>query len=732
MKKLIKIAIFPVLTVLLLCGLLIYSKDAKNNFAVEEASGSDGLIYADYFTGNSAHYEWQFEYTQYSKTPIFVNDMMMMDGFSSNPSFAMLQYTLPSKCDIYFTAEVARRGEGTNRDPAVFLNVGETFQNRYMLYLKEGGVALSYNGTKDLVNKRVENLTVGQANSFRLSLDGTKLSLYMDGGEEPLFTYEASEAYANLAQARNFGVWGVASEFYFDDLVITNGNDLLPVTELVVSGKGNNCVEGIGTQMQMEAMINPSNSTDRAVVWSVDNEELAEITSGGLLKAKGYGTVTVTAKTRDGSGVEASCELKIGKVEGAKENEEVVVSKKPWTLADDYNIVFESDDPLFMSPMSPFVTVLESGRILVTFDLNYDGVLKRTPIGYDEPQESWGNQHVVVAYSDDDGETWELSFECDGIFARAFEDGDRVYMLRRDMNRTLSINYSEDEGETWSESFVLDNRTWHSAPTTTIYSNGYLYTTMEVNDDTSLAPVLLRAKCGDDLTKKENWTISEPLSIAEAVPDSMTSDLDYTGIMEYSTAKDGLNWLEGNVIQMHNEDSYWYDASMKSFYILLRSQAWRSGYAAVLKITENEDGSMTPSLVETEAGNKQLFVAMPGGHDKFSIIYDEASGLYWLSSNYSENSIINRKYTTGDMQGKAFLERQKLALYFSTDAMNWNFAGMITEGDTARESRSYPHMVVDGDDLLLVSRTGTEESSSMHDNNLLTLHRIENFRDLVY
>ena len=64
--------------------------------------------------------------------------------------------------------------------------------------------------------------------------------------------------------------------------------------------------------------------------------------------------------------------------------------------------------------------------------------------------------------------------------------------------------------------------------------------------------------------------------------------------------------------------------------------------------------------------------------------------------------------------------------------MNWNFAGMITEGDTARESRSYPHMVVDGDDLLLVSRTGTEESSSMHDNNLLTLHRIENFRDLVY
>ena len=132
MKKLIKVAIFPILTVLLFCGLLIYNKDAKNKMVAEEVSGADGLIYADYFTGNAAHYEWQFEYNDKSKSPKFINDMMMMDGFASIPSFAMLQYTLPEKCDIYFTIEVARRGEGDNRDPAVFLNVGENFQNRYM------------------------------------------------------------------------------------------------------------------------------------------------------------------------------------------------------------------------------------------------------------------------------------------------------------------------------------------------------------------------------------------------------------------------------------------------------------------------------------------------------------------------------------------------------------------------------------------------------------------------
>lgn len=731
MKKIIKLSIFPVLTVILLGVLILHISKGGAKMVAEEASGSDGLVYADYFTGNSAHHEWQFEYTQNSKSPKFVNDMMMTDGFSSLPAFSMLQYTLPSKCDIYFTAETTRRGEGANRDSAVFLNVGETFQNRYMLFFKEGTITLSYNGTKDLVNKKVEGLTVKNPNSFRISLDEKTLTLYVDGSEEPLFTYVATEQYANLAQARNFGVWGTSSEFYFDDLVITNGSNLIPVSELAISGTNGNTIEGIGTTMQMQATMNPVNCSDKGLVWKVDNPKVASITLSGLLTAKDYGKVTVTAYTRDGSKLSASHVITVKKVAGAKERDEIAATKKTWCLADDYSIVYESENPDFLYPMSPYVTVLKSGRIMVAFDLNGEGLPERIPYGYEEPQ-NWEHQHVVVAYSDDDGKTWEYGLECPGLFPRVFEDGNKVYLIYRNEDRKLAVAYSKDEGKTWSQDYVIDERPWHSAPTTIIYKGDYLYMTMETSSDANLAPILMRAKCGTDLTKPENWSFSPELKITDVIPDATTTDLDYTGIMEYSREKNGLNWMEGNVIQMYDEESMWYDANMNSFYILLRSQVYRSGYAAVMKVTENTDGTMTPSIVKTEAGNNQMFVAMPGGHDKFSVIYDEESELYWLASSYSDNSILNRKYVTGDMQGKAWLEREQLALYFSKDAMNWNFAGMIAEGDSARESRSYPHIVASGDDLLVVMRCGTEESSSLHDNNILSFHRIKDFRDLVY
>lgn len=733
MKRILKLAIFPILTVLLLSAFMVYVSKGESAMVAEEASGSDGLVYADYFTGNAAHYEWQFEYTDNSKSPKFVDDMMWTDGFSSLPSFAMLQYTLPSKCDIYFTVETTRRGEGSNRDSAVFLNVGETFQNRYMIFFKEGTVTLSYNGTKDLVNKKVEGLTVRNSNSFRISLDGKILALYVDGSQEPLFTFTATEQYANLAEARNFGVWGTSSEFYFDDLVVTNGENLIQVSELSVSGANGNVIEGIGTKMQMQASMNPVNCSDKGLVWKVDNPDLASISLSGVLTAKDYGKVKVTAYTRDGSGVVASCDVTIKKVSGAKKGEEASATAKNWCLADEYSIVYESENPDFLYPMSPYVTVLESGRIISAFDLNGEGLTERIPVGYDEPQD-WGSgqQHVVVAYSDDDGKTWDYSLECPGLFPRVFEDGDKVYLIYRNEERKLAVAVSKDEGKTWSDDYVIDERGWHSAPTTIIYKEDYLYMTMEVSKDGSLSPILIRGKRGADLTKAENWTFSPELAMSDVIADSTTFDLDYTGIMEYNRSKDGLSWMEGNVIQMYNEASPWYDESMNTFYILLRGQTFRSGYAAVMKVTENADGTMTPSVVETEAGNTQLFVAMPGGHDKFCVIYDEESGLYWLASSYSHNSNLNRKYATGDQQGGARSERDKLALYFSTDCMNWNYAGMIAEGNSERESRAYPHIAVDGEDLLVVTRCGTEESSSAHDNNILSFHRIKDFRDLVY
>lgn len=733
MKNVLKLAVFPLITVILLVLAFLFNQQepATQTLSAEEASGSDGLLYADYFTGNSARYEWQFgEISQNTKDPTFVNNAMMMDGFNWLPGYAILQNTLPSKCDIYFTAQVARYGESTNRDPAVFLNVGETYGTRYMLWIQDGSVLLTQNTDNPIIQKKVEGLDVGTVHSFRMALDGASIALYVDGNAEPLFDYTATDDFASLANARNLAVYGRASEFYFDDLVITDGENLIAAEELTVTGQGGTTIEGIGTKMQMQALISPSNCTDKGLVWTVDDKEVATITTDGLLTAKGYGTVTVTARTRDGSGVAAECEISVTTVPGAAAGTEIISPYESNYLADEYAIVFESDDPHHLQPMSPYVTTLKSGRIIAAFDLVGSRVSDRIPIGYEE-NPGWVGYRVMVAYSDDGGTTWNYSLERLGLFPRVFEDGDKVYLIYRDDNSQLAVACSEDNGETWSEGSVIDERSWHSAPTTVITKGDCLYMTMEVTVDGSLAPILIRAKSGTDLTKKENWSFSEPLSLMQIVGDATRAELDYTGIQR-NTASSDIRWLEGNVFQIYDESHPWYDSSMNTFYIYSRLTSGRAGYAGLIKVIENADGTMTPSVVQPESGNQQVFVAMPGGNDKFSLIYDETSQLYWLASNFNDNSLIDQAYVTGDMQANPAHERDRLALWFSKDALNWEFAGMITEGDTERESRAYPHICVDGDDLLVVTRCGTEESSSSHDNNILSFHRVENFRDLVY
>jgi hypothetical protein len=41
-------------------------------------------------------------------------------------------------------------------------------------------------------------------------------------------------------------------------------------------------------------------------------------------------------------------------------------------------------------------------------------------------------------------------------------------------------------------------------------------------------------------------------------------------------------------------------------------------------------------------------------------------------------------------------------------------------------------MIQDGDDLFIVSRSGDERARTAHDGNIVTFHRIKDFRKLIY
>jgi hypothetical protein len=49
-----------------------------------------------------------------------------------------------------------------------------------------------------------------------------------------------------------------------------------------------------------------------------------------------------------------------------------------------------------------------------------------------------------------------------------------------------------------------------------------------------------------------------------------------------------------------------------------------------------------------------------------------------------------------------------------------------------KASRHYASMAIDGDDLVVLSRSGDEQAKSPHDGNIITFHRVKGFRELVY
>ena len=66
----------------------------------------------------------------------------------------------------------------------------------------------------------------------------------------------------------------------------------------------------IGDQISLEAIITPEDATNKEVVWESDNEAVASVTEGGIVKALEAGKATITATTVD-QGKKATCSVEV-------------------------------------------------------------------------------------------------------------------------------------------------------------------------------------------------------------------------------------------------------------------------------------------------------------------------------------------------------------------------------------------------------------------------------------
>ncbi len=116
-------------------------------------------------------------------------------------------------------------------------------------------------------------------------------------------------------------------------------------------------------------------------------------------------------------------------------------------------------------------------------------------------------------------------------------------------------------------------------------------------------------------------------------------------------------------------------------------------------------------------GHDVFYTHIPGANLKFHICYDPVTRLYWLVHSQISGTMA---------------QRRRLALSYSPDLLRWTFAGLVAVGPADNAARHYATMMIHGDDIYIVSRSGDLRAKTAHDNNLTTFHKVKDFRKLVY
>ena len=391
---------------------------------------------------------------------------------------------------------------------------------------------------------------------------------------------------------------------------------------------------------------------------------------------------------------------------------------------------------------SPALCRLSGGRLVASFDLGGPGTPKlEGPRSGPSCDGGTGNL-CKVFISDDHGLNWRHTGDFPMLHARPFEAGKNVYLLGH--CGELKIAVSRDGGESWSEVTTLnDQEKWHQAPCAVDYRHGNVYLVMEqvIPGATwpGVAPVLMRGDCRADLTKQENWTFSNPLYFkdfagtlpaANGVPFYRTGRQTPEGPQFRFCGDPGV--LESHVLRIYDPGHSFYDPDDRRVMILMRCHTGLTNIGCMAQGMEMPDGTLKLTGLTTPGGAPLAYASLPGGHMKFHIVYDEVTRLYFLVSSQSTDSMTRPQLLGQERYGLPDNERHRLALYFSCNLFDWCFAGMVAIGSTPRCSRHYASMIIDGQDLLILSRSGDENAVSAHNGNMLTLHRVPDFRNLVY
>ena len=313
-----------------------------------------------------------------------------------------------------------------------------------------------------------------------------------------------------------------------------------------------------------------------------------------------------------------------------------------------------------------------------------------------------------VYRSEDQGASWQPAATLHGQFwSTLFAHQGAVYLLgtARQFGDVV-IRRSDDGGHTWSRPLdetqgLLRPGRFHTAPTPVIEHAGRLWRAIEDFDGPgegtwgrSFRIGMLSAAVDSDLLSASSWTDS---GFLQSDPGWLANDMN--------------GWLEGNAVVTA-------DGELAD---LLRVDVPKPDPCLTALARVRADG--TGISFDSETG----FFPMPGAISKFTVRWDDRSNRYW--------SLVNHVPDPG-WTSVGLRSRNTVQLISSPDLRSWEHGPVaLTHPDDQVHAFQYIDWIVDGDDILFVSRTAFDDAhggaKSFHDTNYLTFHRLPGFREAL-
>ncbi len=309
---------------------------------------------------------------------------------------------------------------------------------------------------------------------------------------------------------------------------------------------------------------------------------------------------------------------------------------------------------------------------------------------------------TLIFRSDDDGETWEYVSELFPCFwGRMFIHKNALYMLSVSTEYgDLLIGRSDDGGKTFGMPTVLLRGSSgfkqpgvHKNPEKMLNYNGRLWTTLEWG---SWASGTHAAMC---------MSIDENADLLDAANWSFTPPVPYNPNWEGTAKGPSSGCIEGCMTV----------APDGSLYNIMRYHIERCepSYGLALVMRAHPEDPNCPLEYEK-------VIPFPGNHSKFEITYDETSGYYIALVSY-----LCESHQSG---------RNLLSLIASRDLENWILIQDIFDYRNLPEKEvgfQYVAYIIEGEDILFLSRTAFNHAANFHDANYSVFSRIKDFRKLL-